>query len=45
MHPSLVSEFDKICTQFEEKSAVNLDPVPNSERMLDTACLHVSVTV
>ena len=43
MQPSLVSEFDEICTQFEEKSAVNVDPMPNSERMLDTAFIGYSL--
>ena len=44
MQPSLVSEFDKTCTQFEEKSAVNVDPMPNSKRMLDTPFIGYSLT-
>ena len=37
----LCTEFDEICTQFEKKSAVNLDPMP---RVLDTALIGYSLT-
>ena len=43
MQPSSVSEFDKTCTQFEEKLAINLY-MPNSKRMLDTAFIRYSLT-